>query len=177
MNDKTKRTRLFFALWPDLATRKRLAELREGFSDRPGRYNHPQDLHMTLVFLGSVEEARMRCVVDAADRVSLAPFSLSIDRFATWKKPRILWCGPSITPPPLAQLVTDLETALAGCGFAPEKRRYTPHVTLARKVQAEESGRLANALHWTVEGFVLAGSGGQNPGPRYRVLKKWPLDS
>lgn len=176
MSDK-KTIRLFFALWPDQATRKRLAAVQKEFSDRPGRFNHPQDLHITLVFLGPVEEARMGCVVDAANRVSPVPFSLSIDHFSSWKKPNILWCGPSITPQPLTQLVTDLETELAGCGFPPEKRRYTPHVTLARKIQAGESGQLANFLHWPVEGFVLVGSGGQGPGPRYRVLKKWPPDS
>lgn len=176
MNDN-KTTRLFFALWPNQAIRKRLVALQAAFADRPGRFNHPQDLHVTLVFLGPVEEARISAVIAAAEQVSLAPFSLSIDRFATWKKPRILWCGPSITPSPLAQLVTDLEMALTGCGFAAEKRRYTPHVTLARKTEAEEGGQLENILHWPVEGFVLVGSGGRSPGPRYRVLKKWPPDS
>lgn len=176
MENKTT-TRLFFALWPDQATRKQLADVQNNFSNRPGRCNHPEDFHITLVFLGSVETERMSCIIDAADRVSLQPFSLSIDRFATWKKPRILWCGPSITPLPLTQLVTDLENALTGCGFEPETRRYSPHVTLARKVLAEERGQLAQPLHWRVGGFVLAGSGGQGPGPRYKVLKKWSPDS
>ena len=176
MVDET-RQRLFFALWPDPATRKRLAAVQDGFTGRPGRFNHPRDLHITLVFLGPVENERMSCVIDAADRVSLQPFSLIIDRFATWKKPRILWCGPSSTPAPLLQLVTDLEHALTGCGFEPEKRAYSPHVTLARKVPVEQGGQLAQPLHWRAGGFVLAGSGGQAPGPRYRVLKKWCPDS
>jgi len=175
--DDNKTSRLFFALWPDPATRERLQAVQDTFADRPGGFNHPLDLHITLVFLGPVEEARMSDVISAADRVTLTPFSLSLDRVASWKKPRILWCGPSSTPPPLTRLVTDLEKALAGCGFMPEKRRYTPHVTLARKVQPEPDPRLAQPLHWPVEGFVLAGSGGQGPGPRYRIIKKWPADS
>jgi len=173
-------TRLFFALWPDPATRKRLAALQQEFSGHTGRFNHPQDLHITLVFLGPVEEARMNQVVEAAEQVSPAVFSLSIDRPVPAWLPRILWCGPSLTPPPLTRLVTTLEQALAGYGFPPEKRRYTPHVTLARKILPEERGEnrpLAHAVHWPVKDFVLVGSGGQGPGPRYRVLKKWAADS
>ena len=170
-------TRLFFALWPDPATRKRLTALQHTFSGQPGRFNHPHDLHTTLVFLGPVEAERMECVIAAAERVSPHPFSLLLDRCETWKKPRILCCTPATTPPPLTQLVTELEKALSGCGFEPEKRRYTPHVTLARKVQTEAGGQLAQPFSWQVEGFVLAGSGGQGPGPRYRILKKWRADS
>ena len=47
-------------------------------------------------------------------------------------------------------------------------------MTLARKIQAGESGQLANFLHWPVEGFVLVGSGGRVRGPRYKVLKNGP---
>ncbi|MCP4287442.1 MAG: RNA 2',3'-cyclic phosphodiesterase [Gammaproteobacteria bacterium] len=176
MNDK-KITRLFLALWPDQVTRERLAGIQGQFSGRPGRFNHPQDLHITLVFLGPVAEERMSSVIDAVERVSLKPFSLSIDRVADWKRPRILWCGPTNTPPPLVQLVADLEKALSDCGFPPEKRRYTPHVTLVRKAPPIEAGQLKQPIVWSVDSMVLVCSGGQSPGPRYGVLKKWRMDS
>jgi len=172
-----KITRLFLALWPDPATREQLAGVQSQFSDRPGRFNHPQDLHVTLVFLGPVSEARMSCVIDAVERVSLKPFSLSIDRVANWKKPHILWCGPTNTPPPLVELVAELEKSLAGCGFPPEKRRYTPHVTLVRKAPPIEARQLKHPIVWSVDSVALVCSGGQRPGPRYRVLKKWRMDS
>ena len=65
----------------------------------------------------------MGCVVDAANRYrrSLSPFNRS---FLFLEKPNILWCGPSITPQPLTQLVTDLETELAAA-VSCQKRRYT----------------------------------------------------
>jgi 2'-5' RNA ligase len=71
----------------------------------------------------------------------------------------------------------DLEKALEGCGFPPEMRPYIPHVTLARKAPLVEAQQPLQPLHWPVEGFVLATSGGQGPGPRYKVLKKWRADS
>lgn len=176
MNDKSTR-RLFFALWPDQQVRDRLAMLQQQFPAQTGRYNHPQDLHMTLVFLGPVEAQRFDCVVNAASQVRFEPFSLRIDQIAYWNKPRILHCGPSRTPVPLPRLVADLQTALLECGFAPEKRRYVPHVTLARKVQSAAQGSIEHGFEWPVLSFVLAGSGGKGPGPRYAVLKKWCADS
>lgn len=176
MNDN-RTTRLFFALWPDRQIQDKLAAIQQQFSPHIGRFNHPQDLHITLVFLGPVQAQRLDCVFDAASQVSFQPFSLRIDQFAYWKGPRILVCGPSFMPPPLSQLVVDLQSALRECGFAPEERRYTPHVTLARKVQLAAEGSMEQALEWPVDGFVLASSGGKGPGPRYLIQKKWSADS
>lgn len=170
--------RLFFALWPDRRTRRGLVRncrLTDGIG---GRIQHPEDLHLTLVFLGPVGPEQYPCVLDVADRLRGQRFDLCIDRRGYWKRPRILWYAPSSTPGALAELVAGLQQGLTECGFEPEQRAYQAHVTVARKCPPLVAGPLNEVLHWPVGGFVLAASGSDAPSPpRYRVLKKWSLGS
>lgn len=174
---KDNRQRLFFALWPDVTTRKALRHTAQPISGSPGRLQHPLDLHMTLVFLGMVESERLACIEDAASHIRCEPFTLSIDRVGYWKRPRILWCGPSQSPAPLNRLVADLQDGLSACGFVPEKRHFLPHVTLARKASALELAEVAHSCEWPVDCFVLVASDTGVAPPRYKILKKWAMDS
>lgn len=169
--------RLFFALWPDPRVRQTLDRLSAGFGAGQGRAQHPLDLHLTLIFLGRVEPARLACIESAAASVPFVPFRLRIDRVGYWKPPRILWCGPGETPDPLARLVADLSERLAECGFQPEARAYAPHVTLLRKARAVPVHLIENPIDWTVSGFALAASDPSGVPPYYRILKKWGRDS
>ncbi|MET0025925.1 MAG: RNA 2',3'-cyclic phosphodiesterase [Sedimenticola sp.] len=177
MADKRGAQRLFFALWPDQAVRKGLLRISRNLPRHGGRQLHPEDLHITLVFLGMVEADEYDCVVNAADRVAGQPFRFSIDRVDYWKRPRVLWCGPSETPAAMTELVQNLQQQLSVCGFEPEKRVYSPHVTLARKAHPVDAYPLEAPLPWEVEEFALVVSQGGREPPHYNVLKKWTLDS
>lgn len=168
--------RLFFGLWPDPEARTRLYRLAREFQPPGGRLHHPEDLHITLVFLGQVKDDQLSCVYEAANRIDIPSFSLTLDRLGHWPRPRILWCGPSETPEPLQRLVTGLQQGLKGCGFVPERRRYKPHITLHRKVRHAEPGQLEHPIAWRAVEFALASSEGGAPGePRYRILHRWVL--
>jgi 2'-5' RNA ligase len=172
----TEEQKLFFALWPDESVRKGLLRIGRSLPRHGGRPPHPEDLHITLVFLGPVTQARYPCVTDVADALQAGSFSLSIDRVGYWRRPRILWCGPRETPPALQKLVSDLQEGLKGCGFRPEKRSYSPHVTLARKSGPVEGCELEQPLVWRPREFTLVSSLNRQEPPRYRILKHWPLD-
>ncbi len=167
--------KLFFALWPDSETRAGLRRIGRGMPSHGGRTTHPEDLHLTLVFLGQVEADRFDCVIKAADAVAVGPFQFQIDRVGHWKRPKILWCGPTESPHPLHQLVADLQKELAYCGFQPEARPYSPHVTLARKARPLEPRDLEEPLEWRAEEFVLVSSLPVSEPPRYRILHRWAL--
>jgi len=168
--------RLFFALWPERKVRDKLARLARSLNNGNGRIHNPHDLHITLVFLGQVEASRLPCVHDVADNIVSSPFTLQMDGIGHWPRPRILWCGPSGQPEALQRLVKDLQQGLQDCGFEPETRRYTPHVTLQRKVRHAEAGVIDNPIEWPAKEFVLAASGGGAPDqPRYRILHRWSL--
>jgi len=164
---------LFFALWPDETVRSSLVRVQQSCSGSDGRMHHPEDLHMTLVFLGGVLSEQIPCVRDVANSLAAEPFSLELVRTGFWKRPRILWCGPERTPEPLQQLVHELQIGLTRCGFEPEKRTYKPHVTLARKASATPTQLLHEPIIWQPREFVLAGSHSGPKPPRYRILDRW----
>jgi RNA 2',3'-cyclic 3'-phosphodiesterase len=167
--------RYFFALWPEESVREGLMALARRTARR-GSVHHPADLHMTLVFLGQISDDQLPGIEAVADAIRGKAFTLQIDGLGYWSRPRILWAAPRQTPEPLSQLVFDLQNGLKACGFEPEKRRYQPHVTLYRKAPPAEAKAIEPAIEWPVTSFVLAVSGGSEPGePRYRVLQRWSL--
>ncbi len=169
------RRRLFFALWPDETVRAQLAALQERLPQAQGRWVHPEDLHLTLQFLGSVEPGRQACIAEAARAVQGEPFELEIDRIDFWSKPRIAWAGPEAVPRPLKRLVRMLAKKLEPCGFEPERRPYKPHVTLVRKSTPVAAMKLPEPILWAVEHFVLVESRPNGDPPHYRPVEGWPL--
>ncbi len=167
--------RLFFALWPDARTRQALRSVQDGLGAGCGRLTHPADLHVTLVFLGNVESGRMPCIETVADGIHAGPFELHFDRLDYWRRPRILWCGPSGRPPALDALVHNLQAGLQACHIEPDQRPYAPHVTLARKARPVDVRDPGVGLHWQVRDFVLVASRSGAEPPRYEVLRRWPL--
>jgi 2'-5' RNA ligase len=172
---KLKFNNLFFALWPDQSVRSELVRIQQDVCGQNGRLHHPQDLHMTLIFLGKVSPERIDCVMQAAEAVKAEPFTLELNTTGYWKRPRIRWCGPDQTPGPLSQLVRDLQQDIEDCGFQPEKRTYKPHVTLARKVGYEDGLERAFSIIWQPQEFALAGSHSDAKPPRYKVIERWSI--
>jgi len=110
----------------------RLYGLRGGV---PGaRWLEPENIHLTLRFIGDVEDHEFCDVDDALGRVSGPAFDLEINgagEFSRGRRPVMIWAG--ITPSPaLLDLQRRIDGGLVKAGFPPEGRRYTPHVTLAR---------------------------------------------
>lgn len=169
--------RLFFALWPDEPTRAALLPVQRAMrAETGGRALHPEDLHITLAFLGPVSEARLPCVLAAGDQVRGAPHTLTLARRGSWPGPRVGWVAPIDTPAALTELVSALWRGLVICGFTPEARAYRPHITVLRKAGRVPDADLAEPIPWRVDGFVLAESVSGPPGtPRYRVRHRWPL--
>ncbi|CAK0771382.1 RNA 2',3'-cyclic phosphodiesterase [Gammaproteobacteria bacterium] len=166
--------RLFFALWPDPDAQRALAGLLGSLAAPEAQ--HPEDLHITLAFLGQVSTAILPCLEQIAASLDPGLFRLRLDQMGYWPTPRILWCGPSASPPALLDLAKDLQEGLAACGITPERRRYQPHVTLLRLANGLPNPLPAVDIPWIVREFVLAEtlSGAT---PHYRILKRWPLGS
>lgn len=166
--------RLFFALWPGEWQRTVLTRVQGELPNHQGRKTHPQDLHLTLVFLGDLDAERRACAEGVADQVRATTFILNLDRLGCFPRTRILWCGASERPQSLLDLVHVLNDGLADCGFYPERRAFMPHVTLARKSQPLPARGIEPPIVWPVSEFALmiARTG---ECPRYRVERNWPL--
>jgi 2'-5' RNA ligase len=170
--------RLFFALRPDASERAALADHAvEVARLTSGRPIPPENLHLTLVFLGERSESLVPALQDTAAGVRGERFRLDLDVIDTWRKPGIAWAGPSAMPPGLQKLQSDLAAALALIGIAPEERPYAAHVTLVRKAQMGYSRPITPSLSWLVRDFVLFVSESTRAGVAYRELACWPLVS
>jgi RNA 2',3'-cyclic 3'-phosphodiesterase len=93
------------------------------------------NLHLTLKFLGNIEEGQID-VISTALRKQLRPFprctinAKGLGVFPDLRRPKILWVG--LTGKELSQLAAMVESSLISLNFAPEKRRFTPHLTIGR---------------------------------------------
>ncbi len=172
--------RLFFALWPPPELQR---EAREAITAYPtaqkARVMRRENLHITLAFLGDQPDARLNCLKEAAQKTAALPgFQLQLDQVGLWLKPGIFWLGVSQPPPALFSLVKQLNQNLAACDFQPEKRPYTPHLTLARECRRGplRPEAVARPLDWPVRDFVLVESVRDHRGSHYSIMQRWLLD-
>lgn len=130
--------RLFVALDLPPETRARLHDLTGGI---PGvRWVPAENYHVTLRFIGELERWRAAEVDDALAGLHAPCFSLSlrgVGAFARAGRVTSLWCGVERSPA-LDHLQSKIERALHSAGLERERRRFTPHVTLARLDGAPE---------------------------------------
>ena len=167
--------RLFFALWPDAVVRDRLYRAaRTAHRANGGRLMRRANLHQTLVFVGTVADARVDSVEAAVTGIAVPPFKLDFGTTGHWRHNHIIWAAPAATPQPLAALVSALEAGLARAGIDFDRRPYSPHVTLVRDARASAGLPKLN-FEWHLRDFALVESGRDARGVAYRVIARWPL--
>jgi 2'-5' RNA ligase len=130
--------RIFVAINPTAEVRARLAEAARGLREAgfPVRWVPPENVHLTLKFLGEVPEGRVPEICSAVDSAvaGAGPFEMAVSGFGAFpslRRPRVVWAGIELSPP-LERLQAELERALAAIGFPKEDRPYHPHLTLGR---------------------------------------------
>lgn len=174
--------RLFAAIRPPVAIRDRLLDLEEGIAN--ARWQEEDQLHLTMRFFGEIGAGVAEDLVDALGRVACPPFNLAlagVGHFERKGNAHSLWAG--VTPlEPLMTLHRRIERAGRSVGIAPEKRKFHPHITIARLNASAGSivpflARHANLASdpWTVADFVLYESRLAPEGARYTPLETYPL--
>lgn len=126
-------SRLFFALELPPSVSDMLEDRCEGVPQARWAWEQ-QGFHLTLSFLGEVSAHQQRIVREVAESVVVPPFKVELDAvgiFPQRGQPRVLWAGVKPSPE-LQQLHRILQAELRREGFTFEKRKYRPHVTLAR---------------------------------------------
>lgn len=124
--------RLFAALDLPDDIKDELAQLQSGL---PGaKWVRPENLHITLRFIGEVDGARFRDIVSALDGVSASAVDIQFTElglFGDRHRARTLWVG--VRPDAaLLHLQSRIEAACQKAGLEPERRKFAPHVTLAK---------------------------------------------
>jgi RNA 2',3'-cyclic 3'-phosphodiesterase len=112
------------------------SRLKREVSETVFRWLRPENIHLTLVFLGEVPTDRLAELGVALKQAGAehAPFQLrpsSLGGFPNLDRPRVLWAGLSDPSGTLHKLHKTLGRVLLPVGFPPEARPYTPHLSLA----------------------------------------------
>jgi 2'-5' RNA ligase len=170
-----KPLRLFFALWPDDATRDALNRTGKWLHQHwGGRRMRADSLHITLAFLGNTPADQLDALGACADTVKTNAFDLILDQAGYWRHNLIGWLGANETPPPHLELVGALNAALQAAGFPVDARPHVPHVTLLRNSAGGEVPE-CTPVRWPIGDFVLVKSRIESSGAKYEVIRRWPL--
>jgi len=168
--------RLFFALWPPAqAARSLYGWAQKAARGTRGRVTRGETIHLTLAFLGEVDEEKLPLVIGAGRGAGGRAHTLPIEQARWWKHNRIVWVGPNETPGPLSSLAADLKDNLLQTGFELETRAFAAHVTLIRKAGEPRELPPLPAIDWPVAEFVLVRSALAKEGSSYTVLERFAL--
>ena len=155
------------------------------------RFVRPEGVHLTLKFLGETAADRLPAIESAlSEAVPEAPnihLELSeLGSFNDGRAPRVVWAGVAGDTRALSLLVDRIETRLTAAGFPRERRRFRPHLTLARLpetltaaqreyvAQASSEDSLAGTGPFLVEQVSLMRSWLRPGGARYECLARFP---
>lgn len=154
------------------------------------KWVRPENLHLTLKFLGDVSVERIEAIADAIEDAARGMASLSLSAkgvgvFPGIRRARVIWVGIGGQPLQLGQLQAAVADALDEVGFPKEKRPYKGHLTIGRIKAAIDSRQLAEALtatcdfesdSFSVDEVVLFRSQLRPEGPTYTRLRTVKLN-
>lgn len=179
---KTHR-RIFFALWPNDNIRQQLSHAFNAspYCNLPGKLYKPENLHLTLHFIGHVDAQQFNCMQSCAEKVQASAFNLQIQSFGVFKRAQVLWLAAKNNPAALNDVYSKLATELTNCGYIIPERLFNPHITLMRKFKSDvlpgdNNQQLIKPIEWQVNDFVLVESITTSTGVQYLPLTSYPLN-
>jgi 2'-5' RNA ligase len=169
------------------------ASLKKALPKNLIRWVAPQNVHLTLKFLGDVSPASLERLAETlkVEVTSHRMFCISVGGLGIFPNPRrarVIWIG-LVTPPALETLQRGVESAAARLGYSPEERPFSAHLTIGRvgqNVSAADSQHIRSVLEATkvgvlgtvrVEAVHIFKSDLQSGGPIYTHLYTFPMRS
>ena len=184
------RSFLAFELAPDIKKQIETISKELKKSNLPVRWVKPENIHLTLIFLGDVEENLIEDIKAKVNEVvrEMKSFKIrlkGVGVFPSLKRPRVVWVGLGGDIDRLSDLRDNLQSKLNALGFIPERRPFKPHLTLGRfKGRTKGEHGLKNILERYYETksdvcclkeFILFKSDLKTNGAEYTKIFTWTL--
>lgn len=189
--EDSKTARLFIALPISREIREKCAAIQDHGRKQVAsvRWGDPDQLHLTLLFLGQLELPQDLQVKEVIQEIAnnFPPFSVDIARLGAFperQSPKVIWIGVSESPLLMA-MQKKLKNGVAALGIPLETRPYRPHLTLGRN--RKEGGSTDHLTHWMMQQeelqlgecemkeVILMESHLKPEGPLYKCLLAVPL--
>ncbi len=144
--------RLFWALPLPTHLQEEIAAIQEELARKipPNtvRWTPPHHIHLTLVFLGNWKRSQVPHLKQGVEEALLGipPFTLEVEAagvFPNWRRPRVIWLGVGGEIDVLRRLQAAVARAMVQAGWEPEKRPYSPHLTIGRVRKGLDDNTLA----------------------------------
>ncbi|MHA2424169.1 MAG: RNA 2',3'-cyclic phosphodiesterase [Candidatus Thorarchaeota archaeon] len=141
-----------------------------------------ENIHFTLRFFGDTPLTKLNQIRTLLEKVKITPFDIEIARvgsFPNRRRPRIIWIGVVTNASKVLNLKNEIDSLLVELDYQPEKRKYTPHATIARVRHVKDSKRIVDNLEaladevigtMTVKKVNMMKSTLTPSGPIYEVL-------
>jgi len=165
--------KLFFALKPSRVIGDQIITQRNKLPVQ-GRLVADANIHLTVLYLGKLSINQQQNIMDCAAKLQQVKFDLQLDCIGNFSHNKITWMGMQDIPQELIDLNQNLIDCGANLNIALEKRRFKPHITLARKSHMN-NGQSFYPIPWSVDHFVLLESKQHQGGVYYQVVKEFEL--
>jgi 2'-5' RNA ligase len=179
--------RIFIAIKiEDLALEKLIKIKNELFQNRELNWEPKEKLHITLNFIGKVDEEVIPNLIARLKKITknFSPFVLNFYKFGLFKRkgiPSILWAGIEENET-LSNLHFEIDSILSNIGFVKDSRNYRPHLTLIRFKKNIQNYNFESKLEknisdikFKIDGFSLFKSELKNSGSVYTEIKNIKL--
>lgn len=183
--------RLFIAVELSSEVRGKLSAAQEKFKTSGARVKwvRPHQIHVTLKFLGNVDETRVGAIIEAVSAAlqPCEPFTVTVAGAGTFppgRRARVVWAGVNKGDDKLIKLQHTVEDACEKLGFKAEKRVFRPHFTLGRIKSGTGLRRLLQQMEryrdrefgrLKVRNVLLIRSKLTPEGPHYTILESFVL--
>jgi len=140
------------------------------------------NIHFTLRFFGDTPMTRINQIKNQLEEIEIEPFEIviaGVGAFPSNRRPRVVWIGVTHNGQQVQDLKLEIDSLLNGIGYQPERRKYTPHATIARVRHVKDSGKIVDNLEeianetigtMTISGFNMMKSTLMPTGPVYDIL-------
>jgi 2'-5' RNA ligase len=123
------------------------------------KFVEPENVHLTLKFLGEIEQSLVEQVSQVVEGTSFQPFTAKIERvgvFPNLRRPRVVWAGITEGASRLEEIWREIDGELSNLGFEKERRRFSPHITIGRVRSGRNRDKLVHEIS-SLSDYVFGG--------------------